>query len=81
MPLRVEGFLAIFLLDIQIIGITAAAILSRDVALRGVQRLLEGLGADEQLRAVARREQPLVPTPPPGSDKIVVSREPSAQFG
>jgi hypothetical protein len=68
-------------LDIQIIGITAAAIFSRAVALRGIQRVLEGLGADEQLREVARREQTLVPAPPPGSDKVVVSRDPSAQFG
>lgn len=68
-------------LDIQIIGITAVAILSRAVALKGVQKILDMLGADEQLKAVAKREDPLVPTPPPGSEKIVVSRDPSAQFG
>jgi len=68
-------------LDTQIIGITAVAILSRAVALKGVQKILGRLEADEQLRAVAKREQPLVPAPPPGSDKIVVSRDPSAQFG
>jgi lipopolysaccharide/colanic/teichoic acid biosynthesis glycosyltransferase len=68
-------------LDIKIIGITAVAIFSRTMALGGVQKLLESVGADEQLRAVARREHPLVPAPPPGSDKIVISRDPSAQFG
>lgn len=67
-------------LDIQIIGITAVAILSRAVALKGVLKILGRLEADEQLRAVAKREQPLVPAPPPGSDKIVASRDPSAQF-
>jgi hypothetical protein len=67
--------------DIQIIAITAVAILSRSMALKGVQKILDTLGADEQLRAGAKREQPLVPAPPPGSDKIVISRDPSAQFG
>jgi lipopolysaccharide/colanic/teichoic acid biosynthesis glycosyltransferase len=58
-------------LDIQIIGITAVAILSRAMALRGVQKLLDSLEADEQLRSVARREHPSVPAPSPG--KIVTS--------
>ena len=58
-------------LDIQIIGITAIAILSRATALKGAQKLLDSLEADEKLRAVAKREHPLVPAPPPG--KIVTS--------
>jgi hypothetical protein len=68
-------------LDIQIIGITVVAILSRAMALKGVQKLLNSLEAEERLKVVARREDPLLPTPPPGSDKIVASRDPSAQFG
>jgi lipopolysaccharide/colanic/teichoic acid biosynthesis glycosyltransferase len=67
-----------FFLDLQIIGLTALAIVSRPLALRGVQSVLEKLGADDQLKHVARRDQPLEPYPPPGANQIVRNREPLA---
>ena len=62
-------------LDIQIIVLTAVAIVHRPTALAGVARILDRLGAPDELQEVARRVRPLVPHPPPGSDQIVTSRE------
>lgn len=53
--------------DLQLIALTICSIASRPMALRGVVRLLERLGADPQLVRAARREDPLLPYPPPGS--------------
>lgn len=61
-------------LDVKLIYLTAAAIVSRSMAIKGVVRELKRLGAPEALVAVARRDMELVPTPPPGSDDIVTSR-------
>ncbi|MBF0424571.1 MAG: sugar transferase [Magnetococcales bacterium] len=61
-------------LDIQLIVLTVIAILSRPRALRGVSELLRSYDAPEELVRTALRDQPLVPTPPPGSDQIVQSR-------
>ena len=66
-----------FLLDLCIIALTVVAVLSQSLALRGVQRILRRLGADAQLLSAASRKEPLQPYPPPGSDSIVQSREPS----
>jgi len=60
-----------FLADLRIIVLTAVALISRSAALRGVERVLERWGADEMLRAVARRDRPLFPYPPPGALEIV----------
>jgi lipopolysaccharide/colanic/teichoic acid biosynthesis glycosyltransferase len=57
------------LLDLQIIGLTIVAILSRPLALSGVQNILHKLGADEQLKTVAQRDKPLQPYPPPGAEQ------------
>jgi len=65
-----------FLIDLALILLTVVAILSRSLALQGLQKILKKLGADDRLLAVARREGPLMPYPPPGSDRIVESREP-----
>lgn len=62
-------------LDARLVALTVVAIASRQQALRGVVALLRRLGADEQLVAIASREQPLVPMPPPGSDTIVTTRD------
>lgn len=61
-------------LDFQLILLTAVAILSRDRAIKGVTGILIRLGADEEMVRVAKREEPLKPTPPPGSEGIVTSR-------
>jgi len=60
--------------DIDIIFTTVVAVLSRPLALKRVGRMLERLGAPEDVRRVARRDAPLVPHPPPGSDIVVTTR-------
>ncbi len=61
-------------IDIKIILLTLVAILDKKKALEGVAGLLSDLGADEQLKTVARRQAELVPAPPPGATEIVTSR-------
>ena len=63
------------MLDIRLIALTLTAIVSRSHALVGVQRLLSGLGANDELLALAARRQPLTPRPPPGGSKVVTSRD------
>lgn len=54
------------LLDIRLIWLTAMAIVSREAALAGVQRVLRDLGARQILIDVASRREPLLPSLPPG---------------
>ena len=61
-------------LDLELIALTAVAIASRGRALNGVQAILNRLGADEELRRVAGRRNPLVPHAPPGASGIVRAR-------
>ncbi len=63
-----------FMLDLRLIFLTALAILSRERALEGIQRILDELGADEKLKRVAQRKEKLEPYPPPGASEIVQSR-------
>ncbi len=60
--------------DMKLIMLTAKAIVSRKDALAGVNKLLRDVGASDDLQTIALREQPLLPTPPPGADSIVTSR-------
>lgn len=62
-------------IDIQLCWLTAIAIVSRPKALDGVQRLLRRLGATREILEIASRKSPLVPMPPPGSDRLVTSRD------
>ena len=62
------------LLDLSIIILTIVSILSRSLALKGVQKILKSLGADDRLLRIARRQEALQPYPPPGSAHIVKSR-------
>lgn len=57
-----------FLVDIYIVLLTITAILSRPLALGGVQRILNSWNANDQLKKVARRDEPLYSLPPPGAD-------------
>jgi lipopolysaccharide/colanic/teichoic acid biosynthesis glycosyltransferase len=61
-------------LDLALIGLTALNMFHRDLALRGMASLLRRLRAPEELVQMSLRRQPLIPTPPPGSDQIVTSR-------
>ncbi|HEU4427745.1 MAG TPA: sugar transferase [Myxococcota bacterium] len=61
-------------LDLALIALTAATIVSRGAALRGVARILRAVGAPESLVAIALRDSPLRPCPPPGASEIVMAR-------
>ncbi|NDC38271.1 MAG: sugar transferase [Proteobacteria bacterium] len=63
------------LIDLQLIVLTALAIVSRQRALAGVHRLVAAISSDEQLKLVCLRQAPLTPYPPPGATEIVCSRE------
>ena len=61
-------------LDLRIIFLTAAAVVSRERALAGVQKILHRIDADAEIIEVARRDQPLTPAPPPGASEVVAAR-------
>lgn len=65
-------------LDIKLIIFTALAIVSRRHALQFLANELMRLGAPDTLVKIARRTEPLVPTPPPGAMSIVTSRPDAA---
>lgn len=64
-----------FWIDLQLIWLTALAMTGRQKALDGVVRLLGRMGAPEELRRIAARRDPLVPSPPPGMDRPVEARD------
>ena len=63
-----------FFLDIRLIFLTAVAILSRERALTRIQKILDCLGAEEMVKRVAMRQEPLKPFSPPGAAEIVRHR-------
>jgi len=62
-------------LDLMLLFLTALAIVSRDRALLAVERTLRRLGAGSELCRIALRRDPLAPTPPPGANEVVTSRQ------
>ncbi|WP_255022180.1 sugar transferase [Cyanobium sp. L1E-Cus] len=64
-----------FSLDLRLCFLTFIAIFSREKALLGVHEILRSINAPEHVIWIAQRRQALVPTPPPGSDRIVTSRD------
>jgi lipopolysaccharide/colanic/teichoic acid biosynthesis glycosyltransferase len=63
-----------FITDLKILVNTGIAILSRRMALKLNAKVLGNLGAPKNLIELARRESDLIPSPPPGANKIVTSR-------
>ncbi len=61
--------------DAALVALTVVAAISPAHARGGVARLLEMLHAPRELVEVSRRNAPLLPTPPPGSDAVVQSRD------
>lgn len=61
--------------DFVLLFITVIAVLSRVSALSLNTRYLTFIGAPQELVKIAIRDSALVPTPPPGSDSIVNSRD------
>jgi lipopolysaccharide/colanic/teichoic acid biosynthesis glycosyltransferase len=62
-------------LDIRLCFLTVIAVLSREKALAGVQKILKNINAPNELLQLSQRKQTLVPIPPPGGDRIVTSRD------
>jgi lipopolysaccharide/colanic/teichoic acid biosynthesis glycosyltransferase len=62
------------LVDLKVIALTALAIINRQSALEGVAGMLGRMGAPSELIRVARRENQLRPTAPPGATEIVTFR-------
>lgn len=62
------------LLDIKLIIYTAVAIFSKKRALRWVSSELRALNVNSDIVKISKREDPLIPFPPPGADKIVTER-------
>lgn len=58
-------------LDLEVIWLTALAMFSRQRALAGVGKILDRWGAEEIMRRMASRREPLMAYPPPGSREIV----------
>jgi lipopolysaccharide/colanic/teichoic acid biosynthesis glycosyltransferase len=76
-----KGYLGLFYvanrslwLDLKLVLLTAIAIISRRRALAGVVQELSKRGASANLIRIASRVEPLVPTPPPGTNAIVTER-------
>jgi lipopolysaccharide/colanic/teichoic acid biosynthesis glycosyltransferase len=63
------------LVDLNLILLTAIAIISKENALKGIVSLLKNMKADDIFVQIASREKELVPMPPPGSNSIVTNRE------
>ncbi len=62
-------------LDIALLVITVSGIVSRRFALAALSMVLARLGAPEELRRVARREDALSPAAPPGSGRPVIAAD------
>jgi lipopolysaccharide/colanic/teichoic acid biosynthesis glycosyltransferase/nucleoside-diphosphate-sugar epimerase len=65
-------------LDLQILALTVAGFARRGWALRGVQAILKGLGADPTLRRVASRREALTACPAPGAQPTEEKPGPAA---
>ncbi len=61
-------------LDLELIWLTALAMVARPAALRGGARILDRLGAPADVKAVTLRTEPLAPAPPPGAREVVMRR-------
>ena len=62
------------LLDTLLILITILAIINKKKALKFINKLLVYLDADKTLVKVCKREEVLLPYPPPGAEEIVLKR-------
>ena len=62
-------------LDVKLIFITVISILSKQKALNLINKILVKLSAEDKLIEISKRENQLIPYPPPGSDSIVTSRD------
>ena len=61
-------------LDVKLIFLTIISIISRKKALNAIHKILRKLSGDKKLIEIVKRKSSLLPYPPPGSDKVVTSR-------
>ena len=61
-------------MDIYLMLVTALAIVSKRISLYAINKILTKYSAEENLINVSKRKDSLSPYPPPGSEKIVISR-------
>jgi lipopolysaccharide/colanic/teichoic acid biosynthesis glycosyltransferase len=66
-------------LDVYLCLLTMLAIVSRRRALGALHSLMSMIGAPPELLRLASRSSPLLPMPPPGSDRVVTSRDGSVE--
>ena len=64
-----------FILDLKLIYLTLVSLISREVSLQKMCYILEVLNAPNNVVMAASRKEPFFPYPPPGSEKIVESRD------
>ncbi|MBP7738931.1 MAG: sugar transferase [Spirochaetes bacterium] len=64
-----------FFIDLKLVALTVVAVVSRERALKGINKMLISMDAPSEVIEVAKREKKLIPCPPPGSSKIVTSRD------
>jgi len=62
-------------IDLKLIYLTVLAFVSRDRALQSISESLNNMQADSELVRVSLRKDILLPTPPPGSNRIVTNRD------
>lgn len=62
------------LIDLKLIFLTILVVLKREMVLGIISNMLSKMGAPSELVAVAKRQEALVPTPPPGMTEVVTSR-------
>ncbi len=63
-----------FILDLQIIFVTLICMISRGFALKLIYNILKSFQVSHDLLKVVKRDNPLVPTPPPGMISVVMLR-------
>jgi len=61
-------------IDFAILVITLISIASRKASLKALAKVLTYYKAPKELITIARRTEPLIPTPPPGAVNIVTTR-------
>jgi lipopolysaccharide/colanic/teichoic acid biosynthesis glycosyltransferase len=62
-------------MDFKLVVLTAVAIVSKPLALKGVDAILASIDAPEDVRIVARRDATLEPAAPPGADRPVIAAD------
>lgn len=63
-----------FILDIKLILITFLSIINRKKSLLKLTKIIKSYGGTKELIDLVKRENKLVPMPPPGMDEIIQSR-------